>query len=141
MLFPSRPHPVLSWPLLVPAPWVSSMFSGKDNVIYLISHTRPQTFLDPDFFFSLTSTPAFSFSSSAPSVSLLPPAAGQGCSPQGEAEQELECSTVTQPMVLGQHLYFLISQRHSTGLGRCLRDGQVCCCLLTSLSSPFVRGV
>ncbi|ELK05704.1 CDK5 and ABL1 enzyme substrate 1 [Pteropus alecto] len=69
-------------------------------------------------------TPAFSFSSSVPLVSLLPPAAGQGCSPQGEAERELECSTVTQPMVLGQPLYFLISQRHSTSLGRCLRDGQ-----------------
>lgn len=63
----------------------------KDTVVYLISHTKPKTFLGPDF---KTKTLALG-SCSVHLANLLPPAAVPGPSLQDGVQGELEFGTIS----------------------------------------------
>ena len=117
---PSCLGPYLS---TTPLQWASSSFCSKNSVVYLSSHTKPQSFLDPHFFsqpVQLLLVSALLPIWSTCSIQLQGPAL-----PRDGAEWELEGSPVLQPLALGQPLHLLGPRGWSRSLGRCLQDGQV----------------
>lgn len=117
--------------------WVPNMLCSKDSVVYLISHTKPQTFLDPDFppasKLLLVSALLHGYSTSPSSCRARP-------WPQDEAERESECCCRwagpwpwASPLFPGTPGTSQETGQVPSGWPGCC----VCCCLPTSPRVPL----